>query len=739
MNPPDPIHGGSGIRRKIALYSWSITFCTLLLFLAVIIPAQHQMLRDHLEITARGMVVSMREITAGAVINDDYSTVVDHCSMVLSNDTAMSYVVMTRNDGLSIVCERSSWRQEKLGVEWHPPQRVTSARIANIPLFGRRVFQYSQPLDHLGIEWGWIHVGLSLDRFDQSVAAMYRRTGLLALGCILVSLVASVAYARQFVRPIHSLESSVHKVAQGDLSARAEISSGDEIERLAKSFNQMTGALRRRDKILESVRYAARELLSKEDWKHAIQEVLARLGQAAETGRAYIFENHQDTAGTELWSHRFEWAAPGVAPQIDDPTMQNLPWKELSTEEWGRELNERRIVTAHARQLSARMQQLLGPTIQSLILIPIIVQDQWWGFLGFDQCDREREWSEGEKDSFRAACDMIGAAIERQRTRDALLEANENLEQRVEARTRQLREQVRAKENALAQLAETQQLLMDVSRKSGMAEVATGVLHNVGNVLNSVNVSANLVTERIRRSRLGGVSKIAALLREHQENLAAFLTQDPRGKQVTEYLETLGTHLDDQQSQLAEELRQLVQNVEHIKQIVAMQQSYARVAGVIETLPIAGVVEDALRITESGMVRQGIHVVRDFHSVPPVSLDKHKTLQILVNLLRNARQAVEADSKPDKFIHIRIHNGVVGRAFIQVQDNGVGIASANFTRIFSHGFTTKKNGHGFGLHLSALAAKEMGGTLRVESAGPGLGACFTLELPAVPEAPRTPT
>jgi signal transduction histidine kinase len=390
---------------------------------------------------------------------------------------------------------------------------------------------------------------------------------------------------------------------------------------------------------------------------------------------------------------------------------------------------------ARTRELSPQKQQLLGPTIQSLILIPVLVQGQWWGFLGFDQCDREREWSDGEKDSFRAAADMIGAAIERQRTRDALLEAKETLEERVVARTWELREQVKAKEKALAQLAETQQLLMDVSRKSGMAEVATGVLHNVGNVLNSVNVSANLVAEQLRHARFNSISRLADLLREHQHDLPRFLVNDPRGQRVPSYLQSLGLHLEQQQTQLVEELRQLVQNVEHIKQIVSMQQNYARVAGIIETLPMASVVEDALRITESGMVRAGISVLREFEPVPPASVDKHRTLQILVNLLRNARQALEADPKPEKQARVRIRRHGTHRVQVQVVDNGVGIRRENLTRIFSHGFTTKKDGHGFGLHLSALAATEMGGSLTVESAGPGLGACFTLELPLPAESP----
>jgi C4-dicarboxylate-specific signal transduction histidine kinase len=172
--------------------------------------------------------------------------------------------------------------------------------------------------------------------------------------------------------------------------------------------------------------------------------------------------------------------------------------------------------------------------------------------------------------------------------------------------------------------------------------------------------------------------------------------------------------------------------MEHIKEIVAMQQSYAQRAGVVELQSIPLLVEDALRMYDGALGRHQVRIVRQFEDVPSVPVDKHKVLQILVNLISNAKHALTRSRPEDRVLTLRVsHCGQEG-ARIAVSDNGAGISSENLTRIFSHGFTTRQGGHGFGLHSAALAARDMGGALRAESAGPGRGATFTLDLPASP-------
>jgi len=292
-------------------------------------------------------------------------------------------------------------------------------------------------------------------------------------------------------------------------------------------------------------------------------------------------------------------------------------------------------------------------------------------------------------------------------------------------------EDITARKAAEAELQRLHRELVDASRLAGMAEVATGVLHNVGNVLNSVNVSVTLLHEQLAGSRLDGLTRATELLEQHAGNLGAFLAEDERGRRIPGYLAKLSRHLATERDRWQEEVRQLKQNVEHIKEVVAMQQGHARVAGLLEPLQAQGLIEDALRMNAAPLERDGIRVERDYAPVPAVLADRHKVLQILINLVRNAQHALAVQPPGERVLSLKIHLNGSGRVKIQVRDNGIGIAPENMTRIFAHGFTTKTDGHGFGLHSGALAAREMGGLLAAESDGPGRGATFTLELPVV--------
>jgi len=271
--------------------------------------------------------------------------------------------------------------------------------------------------------------------------------------------------------------------------------------------------------------------------------------------------------------------------------------------------------------------------------------------------------------------------------------------------------------------------LIEASRLAGMAEVATGVLHNVGNVLTSVNISTETIAIGLRQSKVDALVKVGDLVREHANDLGTFLTEDPKGKLVPVFIESLGRHFAEDRARLLREIDSLQKSVDHIKEIVLMQQRYATTAGVAEPLDPAALMEDALRMTASALDRHDVRVVRDFAPVPPVLAEQGKVLQILVNLIANAKAAVVDSHPPDKIITLRIAPGAAGRVHLTVQDNGTGIAPENITRIFAHGFTTKKDGHGFGLHSSANAAEEMNGSLQALSDGPGSGASFVLDLP----------
>jgi signal transduction histidine kinase len=282
-----------------------------------------------------------------------------------------------------------------------------------------------------------------------------------------------------------------------------------------------------------------------------------------------------------------------------------------------------------------------------------------------------------------------------------------------------------------AELQDAHQALMRASRQAGMAEVASSVLHNVGNVLNSVNVSANLLDERMRASKASGLARVAAMLEEQGDRLGSFIASDERGKRLPTYLAQLSSQLLADREAALEELASLVKSVEHIKDIVRMQQSYAAHGGVVESAAVADLVNDSVRLNAEAFSRHGVTLACEFEEVPAITVDKHRVLQILVNLIRNAKYACEDSGRSDKRITIRVTRCPLGVA-IAVVDNGVGIAAENMARIFSHGFTTRAGGHGLGLHSAALAAQELKGSLRVASDGPGCGATFRLELPITP-------
>jgi NO-binding membrane sensor protein with MHYT domain len=286
---------------------------------------------------------------------------------------------------------------------------------------------------------------------------------------------------------------------------------------------------------------------------------------------------------------------------------------------------------------------------------------------------------------------------------------------------------------ATQQLHAAQDNLLTNARQRGMAEIANNVLHNVGNVLNSVNISAGLIHDMVRESKAQVLADSIQLMNEHSAHLGEFFSDDPKGKVLPGYLSKLVAVLAVERQNVVTELASLMRSIDHIKDIVLNQRSYAGTTSVIEATQISDLMEDALRIKASSLTRCEVSVIREFAEVPLLLLDKHLVLQILINLIGNAGQATEAVVDRPHRVKLCVDTvGGPGRSSLRVsvEDNGEGIPQENLARLFVHGFTTRKKGHGFGLHSCALAAKEMGGSLAVRSEGSGKGAVFTLELPA---------
>ena len=273
--------------------------------------------------------------------------------------------------------------------------------------------------------------------------------------------------------------------------------------------------------------------------------------------------------------------------------------------------------------------------------------------------------------------------------------------------------------------------LLQTSRRVGMADVASSVLHNVGNVLNSINISAGVVASTVRHSSLTNVARTAAMLEDHASDVGEFLTHDSKGKLIPQYLTALGKQLNLERTTLLQEIEQLVQNVEHIKQIITAQQSLARTRGIVERTMVVELIEQAVALAFSPSDYERITIIRRYQDLPPLQMDKHQVLQILINLIRNAIEAMKANSEDSSILTVGLEFKEKETSIVKiiVTDTGAGIVPDHLSRMFQQGFTTKEDGHGFGLHSAALSAKAMDGDLSVHSDGEGTGATFTLELP----------
>lgn len=307
----------------------------------------------------------------------------------------------------------------------------------------------------------------------------------------------------------------------------------------------------------------------------------------------------------------------------------------------------------------------------------------------------------------------------RKQAEEAMRRAHDELEHRVKERTEELK-------NA-------QRRSLDLARQAGMAELASNMLHNVGNVLNSLNTSTTVLGERVRALRVDTLSNLASVVEGHRSDLASFLVDDERGRLLPDLLTKLGQRMARDQDEMRDMVEALYRHVEHIRGIVRLQQNYATSSDFVEAISIEELVGDAMRISAAALGRHQIRFEQHIEKLPRLLADKHKLLQILLNLISNAKYAVDGNDAGDRRVSLRIDKTPDHRVRIEVRDNGMGIAAELMTKIFQHGFTTRKEGHGFGLHSSAIAARAMGGSLEVQSNGVGKGAAFTLLFPYRPE------
>jgi signal transduction histidine kinase len=513
--------------------AWMIVIFTVAIFIAAVIPYQRRQLVAEMRQRALVVYTSTAQMTVESIVMDDFSAVVDHCMVILAQNPSVLYIVISRKDGFTLVHHQGTWRQENLQGAWQPSDHkmLGQGRFMENPLDKGQVFHLSYSVDYLGLEWGWIYLGLSTEKFRKDERTLYLQLGMIAAVAVSAGFFLSLLYARRLSIPILNLERFARRIATGDLSQRIDIRTGDEVEELAHSFNYMVAALQ----------------------------------QARKEGKI------------------------------------------------------------------------------------------------------------------------------------------------------------------------AQQKLVETARHAGMAEMVSNVLHNVGNVLNSVGVTTSTMQQRIAKSKIGSLSNIAALIKDRGDTLGDYLATDPQGRKVPAYLLSLSNYLVNEQAGLLKDVQTLERHVQHVRDIIHLQQDYSRTRGLTEPVHLETIIEDALQLNQEQNAKYAIQVEKTYVRLPECWLDRHKLLQILINLISNARHAVIGNQTGARLVRVAVKQRVPESVSIEVSDNGVGIAPDNLTRIFQHGFTTRADGHGFGLHSSAIAAGELGGCLKAKSEGTGKGATFVIDLPFRPK------
>ncbi len=303
-------------------------------------------------------------------------------------------------------------------------------------------------------------------------------------------------------------------------------------------------------------------------------------------------------------------------------------------------------------------------------------------------------------------------------------ETNPNLLERVIRHAQERRKAAMERERLTQELLES-------SRRLGMAEVATDVLHNVGNVLNSLNVSAGLIAQHVRDMPIQDVKRISSLLERHKEDLGSFLTQDAKGQKIPAFLLQLGDHLRDQHAQTCQDLDSLIGQIDHVNDIITAQQDLTQTNAIHEPVILKDLLESTLKMNAQELEQQHITVTRDYADLPQVITDKQQIVQIANNLIRNTQIAIQQQDSDLRHITVRVHlhSTDKNRVVIQVCDTGIGIPNENLQKIFAQSCSAPGKDQGDSLHRNAIAAKNLGGSLTASSDGPGQGATFTLELP----------
>jgi PAS domain S-box-containing protein len=756
------------IAARISGLSWIVALFSLMVFVAGSIPEQKREIEDSLRSKARGIAASLQEGLASAAVTEDYSGLVDLCEQALAGDESIDFLVIAKNDGFAIIVERGGWRTAQLAASWRPKERTPASGIELAPLFGKRVFRFATPYDYSSIPWGWIHVGLSLNAYDRGVARLYQRTGALAVVCVAGSLLASVIFARRLVRPMLRLQAVVGKLAEGDMSARAAIRSAQEIEGLAHSFNTMADALWQRDEILESVRFAAQRFLSAAAWQTVIREVLSKIGNAAQVSRVFLLENRSGQREGLVGTVLHEWVGPGIACRTCGPGQAELRW----TGDWSRwagALGRGEMVMVEAGDPASGTERGLAPASQSSILIPIEVGGQWFGVLGFDDCARVRAWSDAERDSFRSAAGMLGAAITRQQAQEYVDNILRSMGESLLVMDPDLHIR-RVNPSALRLLGYTEEQLVGQPLSQvveGDVPVSSIAIERTYRTKSGSRIPVLFSSAELRSGpgSLEGyvclAQELTDLKRTQAELVRARDAAEDANRTKSVFLASMSHELRTPLNAIIGYSQMLREDCigpdqpEVLSDLEKIERSGQMLLGIINDILDLSKIEagretvKAQRIDVAAVLREVSNTLqplaRQQRNVLEIDCPEHarmayadlsKFRQSVLNLVNNALKFTEGGRVSVAVNKLRNADGEWIE--VHVSDTGIGIGREHLGKLFQpfsqvDGSATRKyNGTGLGLAISKKFCQMMGGDITVESE-PGRGSRFSIRLPAGPE------
>ncbi len=514
----------------------------------------------------------------------------------------------------------------------------------------------------------------------------------LSLAIMGFAFVATQRQAATITQPLGILTSAADTIASGNYSIEVTVHSRDEIEGLASSFNKMAQDLgtsyrdlHLKNRQLEEARKELEDLN-----KHLEEKVEERTAQLRESESKFrtLFEESADAIALND-GDRFIDCNPAMLRMIGCRTKKEF----LS-------LSPNRISPAKQPDGSDSVDRLDRVYTKAAL----------GGSQHFEWVNQKVDGSEFATEIVVTSFPLNGKQVLHQVFRDI-------------TERRKIEETLR----------QTQLKLVETAHSAGMAEIATGVLHNIGNILNSVNISTEEIAMILKQSKVKGFVKANDMMRDNMDDLGGFFANHPKGKLIPGYYLSLGEAINDEHRLMHDEVDALAKKVAMMRDVISTQQNYAKASLYVEDVVIVDLVEDAVKLQIAALKKQGVKIKRNYVDRLTGTVPKVKLVHVLTNLIKNSKEAMsrnEEFNKPQELV-IEVRQSDMNNAEITVSDNGCGIKPKNLDKIFNHGFTTKVNGHGFGLHTCANFMTEMGGALSAESEGDGKGSCFKVKFPLV--------